>query len=83
MLARLVQFVCDKCRPHGQNCVQLRNDNMTSELVETLADLHVCTDASGYINEIGMWLDLQDENRVSIPLHDIDCGEVNGLPGLI
>ena len=63
--------------------MQSRNDNMTLELVKMLEDLHVCTDASGYIDEIGMWLDLQDENQVSIPLHDIDCGEVNGLPGLI
>ena len=63
--------------------MQSRNDNMTLELVKTLAHLHTCTNASGYIDEIGMWLDLQDENWVSIPLHNIDCGEVNGLPGLI
>ena len=83
MLARLVQFVCGKCCPHGRNCVQLRNDNMMLELVETLVDLHVCADVSGYIDKIGMWPDLQDENWVSIPFHDIDNGEVNGLQGLI
>ena len=63
--------------------MQLRNDNMMSELVETLADLHICAYASGYIDEIGMWLDLQDENWVSIPFHNLDCGEFNGLQGLI
>jgi len=55
---------------------------MSSEFVETLADLHVCTDASGLIDKIGMWLDLKDENQVSFPFHDLDCGEVNGLWGL-
>jgi len=63
--------------------MQSRNDNMMLELVEMLVDMHVCTNAPGYIDEIGMWLDLQDENWVSIPLHDIDCGKVNGLLGLI
>jgi len=63
--------------------MQSRNDNMTSELVKTLADLHVCTDASGHIDEIGMWLDCKDKNWMLIHFHDIDHGEVNGLPGLI
>ena len=56
---------------------------MMSELVEMLVDLHVCANASGYIDKIGMWLDLQDENQVLIPFHNIDCGEVNGLLGLV
>jgi len=56
---------------------------MISELVETLVDLHICADVSGIIDKIGMWLDIKDQNWVSIPFHDIDCGEVNGFQGLV
>jgi len=63
--------------------MQSRNDNMMAELVEMLVDLHICTNMSGHINKMGMWLDLQKENQVSIPFHNIDCGKVNGLLGLI
>jgi len=44
--------------------VQSRNENMTSEPVETMADLHVCANVSGLIDEIRMWLELKDENLV-------------------
>ena len=54
---------------------------MTSEPVKMLADLQICTNASGLIDKIGMWL--KDKNWVSIPFHDLDHGEVNGLWGLV
>ena len=63
--------------------MQSRDDKMTSELVKMLADLHIHPDTSGLIDEIGMWLDLKDKNRVSMPFDNIDRGEVNALPGLI
>ena len=63
--------------------MQLRDDKMTSELVKMLADLHIHADMSGLIDEIGMWLDLEDKNWVSIPFDNIDHGEVNALLGVI
>jgi len=81
--ANLVQFVGGKHCPHDQDHVQSGDDKMTSELVETLVDLHIRPDMSGLIYEIGMWLDLEDKNWVSMPFDNIDHGEVNALPGLI
>ena len=82
MPASLVQVVGGKHCPHDQDHMQSRDDNMMSEFFKTLVDLHICAGVSGLIDKIGMWLDLEDENWVSIPFHDIDCGEVNALPGL-
>jgi len=56
---------------------------MMSEPVKTLADLHICADVSGLIDEIVMWLDLKDKDWVLIHFHNIDHGEVNGLWGLV
>jgi len=61
--------------------VKLRDDNF--ELGKTFADLNICADASGLVDEIWMWFDLKDENWVTVPFHDINCGEVDRLPGLV
>jgi hypothetical protein len=75
----LVISVHTKPSPQSTNAVECRDDQLISEGFESLSHLLIGCRTIRYKLDVTGGLDLEEENRMFVALHDEDCGEIDGL----